>query len=101
MDQTLTFDLNVFTEWIIGAFGLLLTMIGILIRKAQSDQAVKAEEHRKLLEKILTQVTQTNGRVIALETWRDGHEKEVNRIMGGINEEFKQVWAEFKQRRSS
>lgn len=78
-------------DLIVGAFGVLLVAIGALIRWTQVQQAKKSDEQGRVLTEILKQVTATNGRVIALETWRDSHKAEVGRIMGGIEKEFERL----------
>lgn len=101
--QAQMLDLNAFKEWIIAGFGLLISIIGYLIRKSQRDQVAVAsrtehdqlsrdEQQKELLEKIFLQVRATNGDVIALKVWKEQHEKEVGRILEGVNREFEKLW---------
>lgn len=90
-------DNSIIWSFILGAFEVLLVALGCLIRWAQVQQAKKTEEQGEMLVEILKQVSATNGRVIALETWRDAHQAEVGRIMGDIHHDFKQVWDELRR----
>lgn len=68
---------------------LVIGLVGYLIRRSLNHQADVNDRSSEKLDKILTQVTITNGRVGVLEQWKADHIREVDMTNKGTNEKVK------------